>query len=128
MSLRIGTLADNPLLKKGPHGIGRKERKKGGKEERRKEERKKGRDEEKERKERSVCAQEQQAGGFCISLADTMLNLFQEGTKAVLFHRYSAHPFRSTSVCFIWDLILPSLVLRPDWICQGLDTDSQAKF
>lgn len=43
MSLRIGTLADNPLLKKGPHGIGRKERKKGGKEERRKRGRKKER-------------------------------------------------------------------------------------
>lgn len=48
MSLRIGTLTDrNPLLKIGPYGIVRNERKARGKERKKMHERKKGRKEEK---------------------------------------------------------------------------------
>ena len=94
MSLRVGTLADNPVLNNGPYGIGRKEGKeegeeegkeekgrkketkkeKKGKEEERKEKgrkerkeerkKKKERKEERERKKRSICGQEQTGRQF----------------------------------------------------------------
>lgn len=130
MSLRIGTLTDrNPLLKIGPYGIGRNERKARGKERKKMHERKKGRKEEKGRKRKRKEKKEKgnkerekidqsvdrssQAGNFSISWADARQYLFQEGTKAVFSCIFSS-VFRSTSVCFVWYLTLPSLVLRPD--------------
>jgi len=135
LPFRIGTLAHDPLLKNGPYGLGRKEEKEERKEG--KEERKKGRKAEKERKEGRERTGERKgqstdrsslAGGLSIFLAEAKQYLFQEGGNICHFHVYTARSFRSPSVCFIWYLILPSLVRRPDSIRQGPDSVSQAKF
>lgn len=90
-----------------------KERKEGRKkkEKKRKEKKEKG-NKEREKIDQSV-DRSSQAGNFSISWADARQYLFQEGTKAVFSCIFSS-VFRSTSVCFVWYLTLPSLVLRPD--------------
>lgn len=141
LSLRIGTLTDNPVLRKWTirnRREGRKEAKKEGKEERkerkqRNEERKKKRRKRKKGKER-----EKEKVSLWTGAASRAVSLFRwqmwggifsrKVRKLCCFHLYSAHPFRSTSVRSTWYLILSNLVLRPDLICQGPNTISQAKF
>lgn len=140
MSLRIGTLTDNPVLRKwtirnrreGKEGAkkeeeGRKKRKeaKEQKKERRKKEEK---GKEREKKGQSV-DRSSQSSSFSVQLADVWWYLFQEGTESFVVFTciqltlLGAHPVRST-----WYLmILSNLVLRPDLICQ-VPTPSQAKF
>lgn len=79
MSLRIGTLGDNPILKKRKNTMGnRKEREM----------------EARERKKRSISVdRSSQAGNFSISLTDVMQYLFQEGTKALSFSHVSSSAF-----------------------------------
>lgn len=82
MSLRIGTLADNPILKK------KRKNTMGNRKEREKDR------EEKERKKRSISVdRSSQAGNFSISLTDVMQYLFQEGTKALSFSHVPSSAF-----------------------------------
>lgn len=113
---------------------GRKERKEGREEKKERKKRRKtkegrrgGKERTGERKGQSV-HRSSQAGGLSISLAEAMQHLFQEGGNICHSHAYTARSFRRTPVCFTWYLILPSLVLRPDSICQGPDSVSRAKF
>lgn len=118
--LELGTLAHNPLLKKWDRKEGKGGTKEGRKQKegRKAEKGRKGEKEtERERKGQSM-DRSSQGGSFSISLAEATQYLLQEGKKVMSFSRV----FRSISVCFIWYLILASLVLRPDSICRGPDS------
>lgn len=90
-----------------------------------KKERKKKEKERKGRESKSICGRNSQASNLSFLGRHEAASFPGRYESFVVF---IAQPVRSTSVCFTWYLILPSLVLRPDLICQGPDTDSQAKF